>query len=66
MLPIKEELRLDLFAQNLITKAEMIQLFDSFSAIEKEYYLEEILFLIDQSKPQEEDIITSIKESQLK
>jgi len=66
MLSIKEELRIDLYGQNLISIEDMLNFFSLFEIEEKREYLEEIISLINQSKPFDEDIAVAIKESGLK
>ena len=66
MLSIKEELLLDRYAQGLAQREIIVELFNSFSISNKKNYLEELIHLIKQSKPQNDDIVTSIKDSNLK
>jgi hypothetical protein len=66
MLKIKDTILINKYGQEITDISPILSLFKSFSVEEKRDYLEEIASLILQSKPNNNDIETSIKESQLK
>ncbi|MDR7210375.1 DUF5958 family protein [Flavobacterium piscis] len=66
MLKIKDTILINKYGQGITDISPILSLFKSFSVEEKRDYLEEIASLILQSKPNNNDIETAIKESQLK
>lgn len=66
MLKIEDSILLNKFAQGLTTNNELVTSFSNYKLDQKIAYLEEIIALIIQTRPQEEDIEFSIQESGLK
>lgn len=66
MLGIVDQIFINKYGQGLVNIDPFKILFSNFNIEEKRYYLEEIIFLIMQSKPHEEDVELAIKESRLK
>lgn len=66
MLRIDRAITLNKYGQGLVAPDILADKFSSFELIEKRNYLKEIIALILQSKPQEEDILPAILESKLK
>lgn len=63
---IDTEILINKYGQGLIDEEQIMQLFDSFDTDYRKFFLTEILFLIIQSKPKEEDIEVAILNSGLK
>ncbi|WP_199119350.1 DUF5958 family protein [Pedobacter sp. ASV28] len=66
MLKIKDTILINEYGQGITDISPILSLFKNFSIEEKRDYLEEIASLILQSKPNNNDIGTAIKESQLR
>ncbi|MDZ4147699.1 MAG: DUF5958 family protein [Flavobacteriaceae bacterium] len=66
MLRTDKAITLNKYGQGLIDSEILVDEFSGFELIEKRNYLKEIIALILQSKPQEEDIQPAILESKLK
>lgn len=66
MLNIDEEILINKYGQGIITIDSMLNLFNSFNIENKRNYLEEILHLILQSKPNDNDIKPAIEQSKLR
>ena len=66
MLRTDKAIALNKYGQGLIVPEVLVDEFSDFVLIEKRNYLREIIALVLQSKPQEEDIQTAILESKLK
>ncbi|UII34132.1 DUF5958 family protein [Fulvivirga ulvae] len=66
MLNTEKEITLNKYGQGLVDPKVLVDEFSSFGLSEKRSYLKEIIALIQQSKPQEEDIRSAIVESKLK
>lgn len=60
------EIQVNKFGQNLVEINDLSNIFSLLTLNEKKEFLNDILFLIMQSKPKEEDIENAIKESNLK
>jgi hypothetical protein len=63
---IKDEILVNQYGQSLVEIEEMKNIFNSFNSEEKKIFLNDLLFLILQSKPKEDDIEPSIENSKLK
>lgn len=61
-----KEIQVNKFGQNLVEINDLSNVFSLLTLNEKKEFLNDILFLIMQSKPKEEDIENAIKESNLK
>jgi len=66
MLRTNEAITLNKYGQGLIVSEILVDTFSGLGLIEKRNYLKEIIALIQQSKPKEEDIQPAILESNLK
>lgn len=62
----KTELLINMYGQNLIDSKELISKFNTFNFKDKKEFLNELLFLLKQSKPLEKDINVAINNSNLK
>jgi hypothetical protein len=63
---IEHEILVNKYGQELVNTQQLLNLFGSFDMSSQKVFLSEILFLILQSKPKEEDIEPAIKNSGLK
>ena len=63
---IEQEILINQFGQGIVEIRELLSLFESFDNLEKKYFFNEILYLIMQSKPMDNDIETAIRNSGLK
>lgn len=66
MLKINDTIIINQYGQGIVDISPILSLFQTFDVEKKRDYLEEIASLILQSKPDENDIESAIKESQLK
>ncbi|MDQ0065127.1 DUF5958 family protein [Chryseobacterium lathyri] len=66
MLNIAEEILINKYGQGIITIDLLVNLFNNLDIENKKNYLEEILHLILQSKPNNDDIEQAIEESKLR
>jgi len=66
MLNIKETIPINKYGQGITSIFPIVDIFENFTNERKRNYLEEIVALIMQSKPKDEDIEPAIKESNLK
>ena len=63
---IEDEILINKYGQNLIVLQQLKDKFGLLDLLQKKLFLNDILYLIMQSKPKEEDIEPAIKESKLK
>ena len=63
---LEQEILLNQYGQRVANIDQLISLFESFNDKNKRLFLKDLLYLIMQSKPNNDDIETSIKESRLK
>jgi hypothetical protein len=63
---IEDEILINKYGQDLISADELLKNFSVYDLLSKGVYLRELLGLIVQSKPKDEDIELAIKESGLK
>lgn len=66
MLKIDKVITLNKYGQGLIDSEILLNEFLGFELMEKKHFLKEVIVLILQSKPKEEDILPAIVESKLK
>ena len=63
---IEDEILVNKYGQNLIAVQQLTDKFELLDLLQKKLFLNDILYLIMQSKPRDEDIEFAIKESGLK
>ena len=63
---IQDEILVNKYGQDLITIQQLTDKFGTFDLLQKRLFLNDILYLIMQSKPKDEDIEPTIIESKLK
>lgn len=63
---VEDEILINKYGQDLISADELLKNFSVYALLNKGVYLRELLGLIGQSKPKDEDIELAIKESGLK
>jgi len=66
MFKIKDALEINKYGQNLTDINSILDSFKHFDLNEKRGYLDELLWLIQQSKPNDEDVEPAIQQSKLK
>ena len=63
---IEDEILLNKFGQELVLVHQMNERFNKFNIIEKREYLQEVMYLILQSKPKDKDVDIAILNGKLK
>ena len=63
---LEYEILINKYGQEIIDNKSILTLFESFEFEDQKDFLKEILFLVIQSKPQQEDIDSAIIDSELK
>lgn len=66
MLKIDDAIILNKYGQGIIDAEPLVSMFSSFELLKRKNYLKELIALIIQSRPREEDIESAILESKLK